>query len=229
VAALEHLERAIALEPDYALALAYASWSLARRVTVSLQALSPEEAARGLELARAALRYGEDDPVVLAICGHSLLAAGMRAEGVATVRRGLKANPNNVIVLALGGICNVLAGDLDEGEACCRRAYQLSPGDPHSFEMLSSIGFARFFKGDYIGALEWLDLSRATLVDWPPAYWMFAASYAHLDRFDEAQRALHRLQELAPHTSIASLENIGVRSDERFVRLLDGLRKAGLN
>jgi TolB-like protein/tetratricopeptide (TPR) repeat protein len=228
VTALEHLERAIALEPDYAVALAYASWSLARRVTVSLKALSPDEAARGLELARAALHFGDDDPMVLAICGHSLLAAGMKAEGLATVRRGVKHNPHNVAALVLGGICNVLAGDLDEAEACYLRAYQLSPGAPEVFDCLTGMGISRFFKKDYAGALEWLERARATLVDWPPTYWILTASYAHLGRPDEARAALRRLLEIAPNTNLAGLDNIAARSDERFVTLLDGLRKAGL-
>ena len=224
-----HLERAIALQPDYALALAYASWAYARRSTVSLTYLSPDEAARCLELARAALHFGDDDPMVLAVSGHSLLAiGGMRAEGLATVRRARQANPHNVAVLVLAGICNMLVGDLDEGEACYRRAYQLSPGAPEAYESLAGIGFCRFLKRDFAGAIEWLEQSRATLVDWPPTYWMLTAAYAHLGRHDEARAALHRLLEIAPKTSLAGLEVIAVRSDERFAVLTDGLALAGL-
>ena len=224
-----HLERAIAIQPDYALALAYASWAYARRSTVSLSYLSADEAARCLELARAALHFGDDDPMVLAVSGHSLLAiGGMKAEGLATVRRAWQANPHNVAVLVLAGICNMLAGDLGEGETCYRRAYQLSPGAPEAYESLAGIGFCRFLKRDFAGAIDWLEQSRATLVDWPPTYWMLTAAYAHLGRFDEARSALHRLLEIAPQTSLAGLEVIAVRSDERFAVLTDGLAMAGL-
>lgn len=224
-----HLERAIALQPDYALALAYASWAYARRSTVSLTYLSPGEATHCLELARAALHFGDDDPMVLAVSGHSLLAiGGMKAEGLATVRRARQANPHNVAVLVLAGICNMLTGDLDEGEACYRRAYQLSPGAPEAYESLAGIGFCRFLKRDFTGAIEWLEQSRATLVDWPPTYWMLTAAYAHLGRQNEARAALHRLLEIAPKTSLAGLEVIAVRSDGRFAVLTDGLALAGL-
>src|SRR5690606_2937947 len=47
--ALALLEQAIALEPDYAAALAYASWADARRGTVALVELTPEESARCLD------------------------------------------------------------------------------------------------------------------------------------------------------------------------------------
>lgn len=230
VAALAQLEQAIALEPDYALALAYASWAYARRGTVSLSLLAPDETARCLELARAALHYGDDDPMVLAVCGHSLLAIGqMPAEGLATAGRALKANPNNVAVLVLVGICNMLAGDLDVAETCYRRAYELSPGALEAYESLAGVGFTRFFRADYATAIDWLEQSRATLVDWPPTYWMLAAAYAHLGRTEAARATLQRLLAFAPHTSIAGVETIGLRSDGRFASLVDGLRKAGLS
>lgn len=230
VTALGHLEEAIKLEPDYALALAYASWSYARRGTVSLQILSSEDAARCLNLARDALRLGDDDPMVLAICGHSLLAIGhMKSEGLSIARRALSSNPNNVAVLVLVGICNMLAGDLDEAESCYRRAYQLSPGALEASESLAGIGFARFFKGDYDGAIEWLEQSRASQAEWPPTYWMLAAAYAHLGREVEARAAVERLLAFAPHTTLAGMNTIAVRSDERFASVVDGLRKAGLD
>jgi TolB-like protein/Flp pilus assembly protein TadD len=228
VTALADLERAITLEPDYAVALAYASWSLVRRVTVSLKSLSPEEAAHGLELARAALRYGGDDPLVLAICGHSLVCAGMRAEGLAVVRRGLKANPHNVMVLAQGGTCNMLVGDLGEAETCYRRVHQLSPGAPEAFEALAGIGFSRFLEGNYESALEWFDKSRASLVEWPPVYWMTIAAYAHLGRLEDARSSLARLLEFAPQTTLAGVGIIAARSDGRWKTILSGLERAGL-
>jgi len=227
--AFAHLERAIALQPDYAAALAYASWSLARHGTVALTALDATGIARCLELARQALHYGDDDPVVLAICSHSLLAIGqMRAEGLAMADRALAANPHNITVQVLGGICNMLAGDPVKAEACYQRAYALSPGAPEASESLAGIGFCRFFRGEYEVAIGWLERSRATLADWPPTYWMLAAAYAHLGRLDEARAVLQRLLVLAPHSSIAGVSTVGQRSDERFDTLIEGLRKAGL-
>ena len=227
--AFAHLQNAISLQPDYALALAYASWALARGALASLDALSKAEEAECIDLARKALLYDDGDPLVLAVCGHSLLAIGdMKAEGLATARRALKANPHNVTVLLLVGICNMLAGDLDEAETCYRRAYQLSPGALEASESLAGVGFSKFFKGDYEGAINWLEQSRATLADWPPTFWMLAASYAQLGQRAAASAAVARLLEIAPNTTVARVATIAKRSDERFNALLDGLRKAGL-
>jgi TolB-like protein/Flp pilus assembly protein TadD len=227
--ALEYLEQAIALEPDYAAALAYASWADARRGTVSLKMLTDDESVRCLEYARRALLYGEDDPVVLAICAHTLLAIGhLPAEGLAAARRALDANPNNVSVQILAGICNMLAGDLDQAEACGRRAFQLSPGAPEAYEGLAITGFSLFLKGEDAAAVEWLEKSRSAFVDWPPTMWMLTAAYAHLGRMDDAARTLRRLLELAPYTTLEGIGTIRARGDARLDRLLDGLRMAGL-
>jgi TolB-like protein len=227
--ALGHLNQAIALQPDYALALAYASWSYARYSTVSLTRLTDDDAKRCLEFAKSALLYGDDDPVVLVICSHSLLAIGrMPVEALATVDRALEANPNHVLVLMLSGICNMLAGDLQKAEACYRRAYQLSPGAPEASESLAGIGFVRFFERDFEAAIEWLERSRRTLSDWPPTYWILTAAYAHLDRLDEARTVLHWLLALAPHTTVEGIDIVGERTDGRFGLVAAGLAKAGL-
>ena len=227
--ALALLEQAIALEPDYATALAHASWADARRGTVSLTMLTKEEAARSMEYARLAMQYGEDDPVVLAICAHTLIAiGGMRAEGLATVSRALEVNPHHLPVLMLAGICNMLAGDLDIAEACGRRAFELSPGAPEAYEGLAIAGFSRFLRGDDAGAIELLEKSRVTLVEWPPTLMMLTAAYAYSGRMDDAGRVLARLLETAPYVTLAGIDVIIARGDGRHQRLKDGLAKAGL-
>ena len=145
------------------------------------------------------------------------------------VDRAIAANPHNVVVQVLGGICNMLAGDPDKAEACYSRAYSLSPGAPEASESLAGIGFARFFMHDYAGAIGWLQRSQATLVDWPPTYWILTAAYAHLGRLDEARAVLNRLQAFAPYTSLAGVGTVAIRSDGRFDLILDGLKRAGLS
>jgi TolB-like protein/Tfp pilus assembly protein PilF len=227
--ALTHLEDALALEPDYAAAMAFASWTYARRGTMGLKALRAVDRARCIDLARRAILLGEDDPQVLAIAGHSLVAIGLLpVEGLATVNRARAANPNNVTVLNQAGICNMLCGDLDEAEACFRRAYQLSPGAPEAHESIAGVGFVRFFKEDFETAIDWMNQSLARVVDWPPNYWMLAASYAHLDRFDEARSVLAKLRALVPNTSVETMAILEPRFFGRYPLLRDGLVKAGL-
>lgn len=228
--ALDHLEHAIALEPDYALALAYASWTYPRRSLVALKMLSEQEASRCLELASAALRHGGDDPLVMAACGHSLLAIGRRrAEGLALVKRAMEENPNSVVVLLLGGICNMAAGDLDLANEAYTRAYTLCPGGMEAHECLAGIGFSHFLAGRHAEAIAWLERSRATLVDWPPTFWMLAAAQAQSGHLQEARETVAKLLEIAPHTTLEGLNVLRARMDDRFQALADGLRLAGLD
>ncbi len=227
--ARDHLDRAIALQPDYAEALAYASWSLARRGLVALETLVAADSDRCLALARSAIEFGNDDPVVLAIAAHSLLAVGhMHVEGLNAIDRALSANPNHVVVLWLAGICNMLCGDAAKAEQSYSRAARLSPGAPEVPEWIAGIGFARFGTGDYEAALEPLEQSRAMLSDWPPTHWMLAAAYANLGRLDEARAQLRRALDVAPHSSLAGVQVMADRSDGRLMPLIDGLRRAGL-
>lgn len=227
--ALDHLERAIALQPDYAQALAYASWSLARRGTVALEAMSPDEAGRCLALARRAMSHGNDDPVVLAISAHSLIAAGrMHVEGLAAIDRALAANPNNVVVPQLVGICHMLVGDAGKAETSASRAFYLSPGAPEAAECLAIVGFSRLVRRDYAGAIEPLEQARATLRDWPPNHWMLAAAYALNGQLDDGRRMLDKSRELAPNLSLAGIATVVERSDGRLSVLLDGLGALGL-
>lgn len=230
VTARAHLGEAIALQPDYAQALAYASWSYARRGTVALEPMSSADVERCLELARNAMAHGNDDPVVLAISGHSFIAAGgMRAEGLAAVDRALAVNPNNLVVLQLAGICNMLVGDPLASEASAGRAFHLSPGAPEAAECLALVGFARFVRADFAAAIEPLERARATLTDWPPNYWMLTAAYAHLGRLDDARRLLESTRRLVPNLSLAGIQTILDRSDGRLLSLSEGLRTAGLD
>ena len=153
----------------------------------------------------------------------------MRQEGLATVKRAMDANPNNVVVLVLVGICNMAAGDLALAEEAYSRAYALSPGGMEAYESLAGVGFAHYFAGRYETAIEWLERSRATLVDWPPTYWMLGAAQVHLGRMDEARETVRQLKTIAPHTTVAGLAVVRDRMDERFDSVPEALGRAGLH
>lgn len=229
ITARDHLDRAIALQPDYAEALAYNSWSFARQGIVSLTPLSETDADRCLALAHAAIEFGNDDPVVLAISGHSLLAVGrMRVEGLNAIDRALAANPNHVVVLWLAGICNMLCGDPDKAISSYSRAARLSPGALEVPEWIAGIGFTHFGTGDYEAALGPLEEARAMLSEWPPLHWMLTAAYANAGREDDARAQFARMMKVAPHSSLAGVQLLADRADGRLQPLVDGLRKAGL-
>ena len=192
--AIDLLKRAVKLDPDFALALAYASWALEKRLTLRLPRLGDDDEAECLALAQAALTADGDEPLVLAIVGFVTIVVGGSFEtGLATVRRAVEANPNNIVALNLCGAANMLVGDIDESAALHHRALRLSPNAPDAFWSLTGIGMAELLKGNFESAINWCLRSLATFNEWPMTYWALVPSYAHLDRMDEARAALGKL------------------------------------
>ena len=84
-------------------------------------------------------------------------------------------------------------------------------------------------RGNYEAGVEWCLKSLATFNDWPQTYRVLAAGYAHLGRLDEAEAAIRRLREIAPHSTIEQLiSGSGLKHDTITPALVPGLRKAGL-
>ena len=104
-AALELFDRAIAIEPGYATALAAAALGLEHRITMGWLPLGADDGPKSVRLAHAALAAGGDDAMVLARCGMVLLQLGEEHDqAMRLFNRALDLNPNNVGVLSLAGI-----------------------------------------------------------------------------------------------------------------------------
>ena len=86
----------------------------------------------------------------------------------------------------------------------------------------------QLFKGNFEAAIEWSLRSLATFNEWPMTFWSLVAAYAHLDRMEEANSALRKLQNIAPQTTIAYMQHHNWRYPERQAIMIEGLRKAGL-
>jgi TolB-like protein/Flp pilus assembly protein TadD len=224
-AALELFDRAIAIEPGYATALAAAAIGLEHRITMGWPPLGADDGQKSVRLARAALAAGGDDAMVMARCGIVLLQLGEEGDqAMRLFNRALDVNPNNVGVLALAGIGNMIAGSLDDALAIFQRVIRLNPGD--TYEATSGIAHAHLRLGRFDAALDWAERSLSENPNYNPAHWVLIAANAHLGRLTEARRALAALQALAPGITLAHF--IGGRHDDLFNVMVEGLRLAGM-
>ena len=225
-AGLELLDRAIAQEPGYAIALALAANGLQHRLTMGWPAMTDDDEGKCLRLAREALAIGGDDPMVLARCGLVLLLVGHEYDrGLQILKRALAANPNDVLVLSHIGIANVLSGSLDEAVALLHRAIDLSPGD--AWSGMTGLAEAHLCLGQYEDALEWAGRSLAENPNFNVTYWILIAAKAHLGRMDEARQELATLQAMAPGVSIARL-GLHAKDQRSNDVITEGLRLAGM-
>lgn len=224
-AAIELFDRAIAIEPGYATALAAAAIGREHRITMGWPPLDADDGRTSVRLARAALAAGGDDAMVLARCGIVLLRLG--EEGDQAMRlfdRALEVNPNNVGVLSLAGIGNMIGGSLDNALTIFKRVIRLSPGD--TYEAMTGIAHANLRLRNFDAALDWAERALAENPNYNPAHWMLIAANAHLGRLGEARRALATLQALVPGINLAHFG--GGRHDDVFELMVEGMRLAGM-
>jgi tetratricopeptide (TPR) repeat protein len=224
--AVELLNQAIALEPNYALALAYAAYGYEHNVSMGWPPLSADDEQNSLRLAHAALAVAEGDATVLARCGMVLLIIGREYDqGLLTIKRAVDANPNNLTVIFLAGYSHLGSGSLDESLALFHRAIRLSPGD--TSEAMCGLSMVKVCLGNYEEALDWAERALAINPSWRHTYWTLIAANAHLGRLEDAKRALSGFLDLEPSMTLAKIRSVThFKYPSRLDVFFDGMRLA---
>jgi adenylate cyclase len=195
--ALLLLERALALEPDYAIAHAMAAWCHEQRFFRG--GLTAGEREAGLRHAHAALEGGAEDANVLALAGFVI---ALLEHDMATAReafdRALALSPSNAAALGFGAVALVWAGEGERAIEWAERSLRLSPFDPLRYTPLNALAIAHFFAGRFEAAAE---ASRRAIQVNPRfslLYVILAASLVRLGRAAEAKAAAERVLALEP-------------------------------
>lgn len=229
VEALRLLERAIALDPNYAAAYGLAAYCHLRQRQRDWTASTTAE---GVRLARIAARIGQDDPDALWMAGVSLgILTGESEEALALVERSLQLNPNSAGAWMASGMVRAYAGDSDTAIIHFDRSIELNPLDPLVYITWYGIAFAHFMAGRYEDASVWLDRSLRALPSYPPALRLKIATCGLRGHTQEGEKWLERLLALIPDTTLEMLRlhyEPMIRSAACRDRILSGLRKAGL-
>jgi len=223
------LRRALAFDASYTPAAGLFAWCCV--LQIANRAISTEEAAEGVRIARLAIEAGTEDPDSLWMSGWSIFAiAGDGAAGLSAIERALELNPNSALAWTF---CGWLHGYLNRPALAIealQRAMRLSPLDPQRFAFYGALALAHLVDGRYAEAIEWADRAlheqpRATaVVEYK------AAACGHLARVEDGRECVRRLRELRPWSTIASIKR-GIEhivSHEILTLYLEGLRKAGL-
>jgi TolB-like protein/Flp pilus assembly protein TadD len=204
--ALRWLYKAVALDPDFALAYAKAAQCHAFRKVNGWTTGRPEEIAEAARVGRLAVTLGRDDAVALAYGGFVLAyVAGQLDDGAAFVDLALALNPNWAYAWAASGWMKLCFGDPDAAVEHTGKAIRLSPFDPLMFAWQSLTALAQICAGRYDEAVAWSAKSLLGQPTYPPALRVAAASNALVGRLDEAREAMRRTLALDPTLSLASL------------------------
>ncbi len=228
--ALEYLNKAIALDPDYAPALGYAAWCLAQRVSRGWPPAFGDDRAMAETFARRALAMAEDDAVAMALGGFALVALKIDyAVGLDACRRAAKLNPGSGLVTSLAGASMVWADDLDNAILMLDQALALGSADPTYFLLLAMSGSAHLFSGRPEIAVGLFARAAALNPDFDSIHWFLCAAYTQLGRTAEAQASAEKYKALAPDDTITKMtKGLPIRNPAHLAMVIDALRAAGL-
>ena len=224
------LERAIAIDPGYAPAVAYAAWCYEQRVLHGWTTAREDDAATAVRLAREALAIDSGDAGVIAMAGFVLMIVGHDYDGGgAAARRALDLNPNSTAVCWMAGWMIMFAGDPEAAVPIFERALRLSPADPQANFLLNGMGMSHLVLGRPAEALECALRSAALNPDVDVTYYILIPACGHLGRTQDATTAIAKLLALAPGVAISNFAvSRPFRDRQHLDIVLDGLRKAGL-
>jgi AraC-like DNA-binding protein/tetratricopeptide (TPR) repeat protein len=200
--ALELLHRAIARDPDCALAAGLAAWGHAQRVLHATSTSPADDVARARALAARAGVLDPDDARVLTARSVVHTMAGEDDIAGALIARALARDPRSAWALERRGWLKIIAGDAPAAIACFGRSLRLDPSNTGRTTGLLGIGAVFFHRGRHDLAVRAM---RRVLEAEPGAVWVnrtLAVSYAHLGERQMALRSLDALRRYRPDVTV---------------------------
>jgi tetratricopeptide (TPR) repeat protein len=221
--ALRLMEQAIARDPHYGPALAWAAFCCYRLLIDDRSKDREADRLKGADFARRALEAARDDPGILANAASALAYFGEDIGAMmALVDRALALNPNSARGWFLSGALRNWAGQPDLAIEHVEAALRLSPrariGAPFTV-----IGMALLFSRRFDEAMPKLLLAIQDDPSAPLPHRFLAACYAHMGRLDDARETAVRLRAV---TSVVIPDASYLRNTEHRELFLSGLRLA---
>ncbi|MGH7033404.1 MAG: winged helix-turn-helix domain-containing protein [Stellaceae bacterium] len=195
--ALGLLDRALALEPTYALAHSYAA--MCHHCLFLRAGLGEKNRAASIRHVQTAILHGQDDALALTFAGFSIGMDGHdHATAFAALDAALAISPSSAITYIVGGVMRGWAGQAEQAIDWGQRALRLSPFDGWAWSACHALTLGHFARGAYADAAN----AAHKAVQLNPAhsisYMLLAASLAKLGRTEEAKSAAARVLELQP-------------------------------
>jgi adenylate cyclase len=226
--AIELLAKALAIDPDYPLALSLAGWCHAQRSVYNWADDISASQAMARSLAERAAAMSSDDAIILAVLGavHTFL----RNYGTARVllERAVTLDPNAAWAWSRLGWLECYSDQAQKGIENFERALRLSPIDPMNFNNFVGIASSHEIAQEYDQAVAFY---RRALQERPNARWIYrnlSSSLWGAGRLEEAKQAYAELMRNYPDLTIAKFKQAMVFSPAVLDRMADNLRRLGL-
>jgi adenylate cyclase len=221
--ALRLMEQAIARDPHYGPALAWAAFCCFRLLLHDRSDDREADRLKAADFARRALEVAGDDPGVLANAAEALAYFGEDIGAMmALVDRALALNPNFARGWHVSGVLRTWAGQPDIAIEHAEVSRRLSPR-ARMFPSLLIIGAAHFIARRFDEAVPKLLLAIQENPGFPEPYRYLAACYVHMGRLEDAREVVARLRTITP---LVRPDASYLRNPEHRELFLSGLRLA---
>ena len=215
-------EKAIAADPNLAVAYSYISALHLRNWYLDLSAQDLEQA---LDMARRAADLDPNDGQIQGGLGVIRLYRKEFDEAAFRLERALALNPNDTLVMVWMGWLATYRGRPAEGLDWMSKAASLNPYPPSWFNTTQAMVLYGLHRYEESAAI----LERES----NPSAWVLAyllAAYGRTGRLDEARARGAKFREQRPDRSLLQVAAIEPYESARDLdHLLDGLRKAGVS
>jgi TolB-like protein len=228
-AALSLCRRALAVDPSCASAASLIGVVRAYQWTAGVP-FTADEAAEALQLAQRAIET-DNDPDVLARCGHTLaLLGGAHDAAVSALEKATMLNPNSARAWGFSAAVNCYANRPDAAIAAAERAMCLSPVDPFGYQYKFFRGYGLMLAGRYQEALEWIDRCLYERPNFHPAIRARVALCGYLNLTEQVGNWVSRQLETNPAMTISGFAAFGAKhlSPGALSRWINGFRRAGV-
>lgn len=232
--ALQHLRRAIEINPNYARGFARLAMLCWAYVAQGYLHRDHPFIADMVPVAQKAAALDPTDADALVFAGWTTaIAGGDMPSGLELVEKAMSLNPNYAEAYRLGGMLYGYLGEIDKALDCMQRADRLNP-------VPGRVAYHGYFiaysgAGDHEAVLKWTARSLREYPQDGPTLRYRAASLALLGRIEEARQAIDRFLEQRPgYTLDDCRQHQGFDMNSPFKKpgvteaLYRGLRLAGL-
>jgi adenylate cyclase len=219
-------EKAVELDPKYAEAYAWLSWTYGVE-WIFQWSQDPQTLERAFELAQKVVALDNSLPMAHSMLGYVYLWKKQHEQAIAEAERGIALDPNDAENYAALGNILIFAGRPQEGIGLIEKAMRLNPRYPPYY--LLWLGIAYRLTGQHEEAIAAQKRALTRSPDMLPAHRELAVIYSELGREAEARAATAEVLRTSPNFSLEVFRQRHPYKDPAVLeRTLAALRKAGL-
>jgi adenylate cyclase len=226
--ALPLLRRALALEPDYALAHSHAA--TCHEILFMRGGRHKGDQQEAIRHARAALVHGRDDATALAEAGFVIgMVEHDRVAALDAFEAAIALSPSSAFTYIMGSVVLGWAGEGERAIEWGQKGLRLSPFDPWNFNAWFGVFAGNFLQACYEAAAHAARKGVQSNPEFSILYLCLASALVNLGRIDEAKAAAARVLTLQPDFSIGEWRAALDPAPAIAVPLIAALQEAGLS